>query len=65
LCKKEFLSHTSGSRHAKRSQKGFKDAEDHLFFETILSQTNGSLDWRPGTGKIGQKLKNMSSFDFT
>jgi len=49
-----FLSDNSGSRHARRSIKSFKDADDHLVSKKILSEKNGSLDWRPGPGKVGQ-----------
>jgi len=33
-----LLSHNSGSRHARRSIKGSKDADDHLVSKNILSQ---------------------------
>jgi len=33
-----FLSHNSGSRHARRSIKGSKDGDSHLVSNTILSQ---------------------------
>jgi len=60
ICAKCFFSHNSGSRHARRSIKGSKDGDDHLFSKQVLIQ-NGSLDWRPGPGKVGQKRKNMPS----
>jgi len=56
-----FLSHNSGSRHDRRSIKGSEDADDHLVSKTILSQKNGSLHWRPGPSKVGQKRRNMPS----
>ena len=56
-----FLSHNSGSRHDRRSIKSSEDADDHLVSKTILSQKNGSLHWRPGPGKVGQKRRNMPS----
>jgi len=34
---------------------------DCLIFKQSLSHKNGSLNWRPGPVKVGQKFKNMSS----
>ena len=51
-----FGGYNFGSRHARRSIKRSIDADDHLVSKKILSQKNGSLDWRPV--KVGQKLKN-------
>ena len=60
FCAKCFFGgRSSGSRHARRSIKGSKDANDRLVSKISLSQKNGSLDWRPGPGKFGQKFKNM------
>jgi len=56
-----FLSHNSRSRYVRRSIKGSKDVDDCLVSKTILSQKNGSLNWCPWPGKIGQKFKNISS----
>jgi len=53
----EFLGHNFGSRHARRSRKGFIDAGDHLISRQSLSQNFGPLDWRPGPVKVGQKPK--------
>jgi len=57
--------HVSGSRHARGSIKGSKDADDHLVSKTSLSQKQCSLDWHPGTSKFGQKWKNMPFCDVT
>ena len=57
LCKMGFLGHNSGSGHARRSIKGSKDANDRLVSKKIEPK-NGSLDWRPGPVKVGQKFKN-------
>jgi len=50
-----------GNPCARRSIKGSKDGDDRLVSNKILSQINGSLDWRLGPNKIGQKFKNMPS----
>jgi len=55
--KMRFLGHNFGSRHARKSSKGSTDAEDHLVSNKSLSQNFGSLDWRPGPVKVGQKTK--------
>jgi len=57
-----LLGHNFGSRHARRSNKGSIDAEDHLGSKQGLSQNFGPLDWRPGPVKIGQKNKNTPTF---
>jgi len=57
-----FLGHNFGSRHARRSSKGSIDAGDCLVSKQSLSQTFGSLDWRPGPVKVGQKNKNTPTF---
>jgi len=36
ICAKCFFSHNSGSRHARRSIKGSKDGDDHLFSKQVL-----------------------------
>ena len=54
-----FLSHNS-SRHARRSIKSSIDAADRLVSKKF-EQKNGSLDWRSGPVKVGQKFKNMPS----
>ena len=53
-----FLGHNFGSSHARMSSKGSIDAEDRLVSKKGLSQNFGSLDWRPGPVKIGQKKQN-------
>jgi len=53
-----FLGHNFGSRHARRSIKGFIDAGDDLVFKKSLIQNLGALDWRPGLVKVDQKSKN-------
>ena len=57
-----FLGHNFGSRHARRSSKGFIDAEDRLVSKTSLSQNFGPWDWRPGRVKVGQKTENTPLF---
>jgi len=52
-----FLGHNFGSRHA-RSIKGSIDAGDLVVSKKSFSQNFGSLDWRPGPVKVGQKFKN-------
>jgi len=54
----EVLGHNFGSRHARRSIKSSIDADDHLAFKQSLSHIFGSLDWRPGPVKVGQKFKS-------
>jgi len=53
-----FLGHNFGPRHARRSIKGSIDAGDHVVSKKGLSQIFGSLDWRSGPVKVGQKFKN-------
>jgi len=53
-----FLGHNVCSRHARRSIKGSIDAGDYGVSKKSLSQNFGSLNWRPGPVKIGQKFKN-------
>jgi len=53
-----FLGHNFGPRHARRSSKSSIDAGDHLVSKKSLSQNFGSLDWRPGPVKVGQKTEN-------
>jgi len=50
-----FWRHNFGSRHARRSIKSSIDAEDHLVSKKKFEPKNGSLDWRPGPVKVGQK----------
>jgi len=52
-----FLGHNFGSRHARRSNKGSIDAEDHLVSKTSLSQNFGLLYWRSGPVKVGKESK--------
>jgi len=54
-----FLGHNVGSRHARRSSKGYIDAGDYLVSKKSLSQTFGPLDWRPWPFKIGQKKQTL------
>jgi len=54
-----FWGHNFGSRHARRSIKGSIYTDDHLVSKKI-EQKNGSLDWRPGPVKVGQKFNNTS-----
>jgi len=56
-----FLSHNSGSRHARWSIKSSRDADDHLVSKTFLSQKDGSLDGHPGPGDVCEKCKSMPS----
>jgi len=56
-----FVGYNSGSRHARRSIMGSKDADDRVVFKKSLSQINDSLDWRLRPGKVGKNLKNMPS----
>ena len=53
-----FLGRNFGSRHARGSIKGCIDAGDRVVSKKGLNQNCGSLDWRPGPIKIGQKFKN-------
>ena len=52
-----FWSHNFGSRHSRRSIECCIDADDHLVSKNSLRQKNGSLVWRPGPVKVGQKFK--------
>jgi len=60
-----FLGHNFGSRHARSSSKGSIDAGDHVASKQALSQNLGSLDWRPGPVKFGQKFKNIHFGSFS
>jgi len=53
-----FLGHNFGSRHARRLIKSSIDAHEYEVSKQSLSQNFGSLDWRPGSVKVGQNLKN-------
>jgi len=53
-----FLSHNLGSRSARKSNRGSKDADDSLDSKTSFIKKIGSLAWRPGPDKIRQKGKN-------
>jgi len=59
---KMFLGHKFGSRHARRSNKGFIDAGDYPVFKKGLNQNFGPLDWRPGPVKFGPRNKHTSTF---
>jgi len=50
-----FLAYKCRSRYARKPIRGSKDSDDNLVSKKILSQKIGSLVWRPGSGKIGQK----------
>jgi len=50
-----FLGYNFRSRYARKSTKGSKDLDNNLVSKQTLSQKIGSLVWRPGSGKIGQK----------
>jgi len=54
-----FLGHNSGSKFARKSIKGSKDANVSLVSKHGLILKNGSLVWRQGPGKFGQKGKIM------
>jgi len=47
--------HNFGSRYARKSVKGSKDADHSIVSNQILNQKNGSLGWRPGPGKVSLK----------
>jgi len=49
------MRHNFRSRYARKSFKGFKDADFSLVSKKILSQNNGPVGWGPGPGKGGQK----------
>jgi len=49
-----FLGHNFDPRHARRSSNSSIDAEDHLVSKKSLIHF-GTLDWRPGPVKVGQK----------
>jgi len=53
-----FLGHNLGSRHARRSHKGFIDPRDHLVSKKSLSQNFSPWDWRSGPVRLGQKTEN-------
>jgi len=48
-----FWWHNFWSRYAIRSIKVSKDSYDSLVSKKNLSETIGSLDWRPGLGELG------------
>jgi len=50
-----FLIHNFGSSYARKPIKGSKDSDDNLVSRKNVSQKIGSLVWRPGSGKVGQK----------
>jgi len=51
-----FLVHNVGSRYARKSVKGSK-SWILPSSKKKLEPKNGSLDWRPGPGKGGQKTQ--------
>jgi len=53
-----FWGHNFGSRYARRSIKSSIDAGGLVVSTKSLSKNFGSLDWRPGPVKVGQKFKN-------
>jgi len=55
-----FLGHNFGSRYARKPFKGSKDSDDIPVSKKNLSQKTGSLDWRPGPGKVGRKNAKTS-----
>ena len=59
---KMFLGHKFGSRHARRSNKGFIDAGDYPVFKKGLNQNFGPLDWRPGPLQIWSKKQTHLHF---
>jgi len=44
-----FLAHNFGSRYARKTLKGSKDADHSLVSKKNLSQKYGSLGWGPGS----------------
>jgi len=50
-----LLGYQFRSRYARKPIKGSKDSDDNLVSKKTLSQKIGSLLWRPGSGKVGQK----------
>jgi len=59
LPKYGFVSHNFGPIDARKLIKLSKDSDYSLVFIKKLEPKNGSLGWRPGPGKFGQKCKNM------
>jgi len=47
-----FCEHNFWSRYARKSIKGSKDSWDSLVSNENVSETIGSLDWRPGPRKL-------------
>jgi len=51
------LGRNFGFRHARKPIKGSKDWDGSLVSKTTLRPKIGSLDWSPGSGKVGQKTQ--------
>jgi len=58
LSKFGFLSHNFGSRNARMLIKLSKD-KDYTVVSNKLEPTKWLIGWSPGTGKLGQKGKNL------
>jgi len=54
-----FFGHDFGYRYARKSFKGFKDADFGLVSKKILSHNNGQMGWGPGPGKGSQKHPHL------
>jgi len=64
LSEVKFLSHNFGPRCARKSLKGFKDAEFGQVSKKIWPKKL-PVGWRPGQGKPGQKGENTPTCDVT
>jgi len=51
-----------GSRYTRKPIKGSKDSDDSLVSKNTLSKKIGLLDWRPGPGKVGQKMQQYPTY---
>jgi len=52
------MAHNFGSRYARKLIKGSKDADHSL--PKQIGPKNGSLNWRPWPGKVGQKTQKYT-----
>ena len=58
------MSHNFGFRYARKQIKGSKEADFSLVSKKTWTK-NGSLGWRPGPDKFGQRFENTHTCDVT
>ena len=61
-----FLIDDFDSKYARKAIKSSKDDDHSLVSKKKLEPKNGSSVWRPGPGKVSQKIaKTCPHYDFT